>query len=213
MQKKSFPWGLIVLMFFLFFPIGIWMLVRKMTDERFNYVKNGQSLQVFGWVLIAFGLIYLIMGVTGELQTEDGTNAVGAILVMLLIFVGGGIFSLCKAASYIKKGTKYSRYVAIINAGNDVLIDNIAAAYPTTYEKALQDIQEMINDGYFMHAYVDLNRRELIIPYQSAASAPMNPHAASVKGQPQSVKCKNCGAPNTKIPGAVNECEYCGSPL
>ena len=44
MQKKSFSWGIIALMFFLFFPIGIWMLVKKMTDEKFNYIKNGKSL-------------------------------------------------------------------------------------------------------------------------------------------------------------------------
>lgn len=83
MQKKSFSWGIIALMFFLFFPIGIWMLVKKMTDEKFNYIKNGRSLKILAWILIGFAVMYLIMGITGELETEDGSSVVGGVIVML----------------------------------------------------------------------------------------------------------------------------------
>lgn len=214
MQKKSFSWGIIALMFFLFFPIGIWMLVKKMTDEKFNYIKNGKSLKILAWILIGFAVMYLIMGITGELETEDGSSVVGGVIVMLMIFGGGGAFALYKAHSYIKKGTKYNRYVSIINSSNDMLIDNIAVAYPTTYEKATEDIQSMIDDGYFMNAYIDLNRRELIMPQRSVSvNVTVNQNTAHADVQPTSVKCKNCGATNTVVPGAVNECEYCGSPL
>lgn len=214
MQKKSFSWGIIALMFFLFFPIGIWMLVKKMTDEKFNYIKNGKSLKILAWILIGFAVMYLIMGITGELETEDGSSVVSGVIVMLMIFGGGGAFALYKAHSYIKKGTKYNRYVSIINSSNDMLIDNIAVAYPTTYEKATEDIQSMIDDGYFMNAYIDLNRRELIMPQRSVSvNVTVNQNTAHADAKPTSVKCKNCGATNMVVPGAVNECEYCGSPL
>lgn len=214
MQKKSFSWGIIALMFFLFFPIGIWMLVKKMTDEKFNYIKNGKSLKILAWILIGFAVIYLIMGITGELETEDGSSIVGGVMMMLMIFGGGGAFALYKAHSYIKKGTKYNRYISIINSSNDTLIDNIAAAYPTSFEQAAKDLQSMLDDGYFMNAYVDLNRRELIMP-QKAASVNINVNQSTSPSSTQSisVKCKNCGATNTVVPGTANECEYCGSPL
>lgn len=199
MQKKSFSWGIIALMFFLFFPIGIWMLVKKMTDEKFNYIKNGKSLKILAWILIGFAVIYLIMGITGEL---------------VVIFGGGGAFALYKAHSYIKKGTKYNRYISIINSSNDTLIDNIAAAYPTSFEQAAKDLQSMLDDGYFMNAYVDLNRRELIMPPKAATvNVAVNQSTSPSYGQPTSEKCKNCGATNTVVPGTANECEYCGSPL
>ena len=214
MQKKSFSWGIIALMFFLFFPIGIWMLVKKMTDEKFNYIKNGKSLKILAWILIGFAVMYLIMGITGELETEDGSSVVSGVIVMLMIFGGGGAFALYKAHSYIKKGTKYNRYVAIINSSNDTLIDNIAAAYPTSFEQAAKDLQSMLDDGYFMNAYVDLNRRELIMPPKAATvNVAVNQSTSPSYGKPTSVKCKNCGATNTVVPGTVNECEYCGSPL
>ena len=214
MQKKSFSWGIIALMFFLFFPIGIWMLVKKMTDEKFNYIKNGKSLKILAWILIGFAVMYLIMGITGELETEDGSSVVGGVIVMLMIFRGGGAFALYKAHSYIKKGTKYNRYVAIINSSNDTLIDNIAAAYPTSFEQAAKDLQSMLDDGYFMNAYVDLNRRELIMPPKATTvNVAVDQNTSPSYGQPTSVKCKNCGATNTVVPGTANECEYCGSPL
>ena len=214
MQKKSFSWGIIALMLFLFFPIGIWMLVKKMTDEKFNYIKNGKSLKILAWILIVLAVLYLLMAFTGELETEDGTSVVGSIIMMVVLFGGAGAFTLYKAHSYIKKGTKYNRYVSIINNSNDTLIDTIAAAYPTTYEKAAKDIQAMINDGYFMNAYIDLNRRELMMP-QNAVSVhtTVNQNPTHIEAQPTSIECKNCGATNTIVPGTVNECEYCGSPL
>lgn len=214
MQKKSTSWGTIILMFFLFFPVGIWMLVKKMTDEKYNYIKNGQSLRILGWILIGFALVYLIMGITGEIKTEDGSSAVGAIVMMVMIFGGGGAFSLYKASSYIKKGKKYSRYVSIINSESDTSIDRIAVAYPTSYEDAVNDIQGMIDDGYFMSAYVDLNNRTLIIPRTGTSTSRSTKQEDTLADRrPKSIKCKNCGATNTIVPGAVAECEYCGSPL
>ena len=207
MQKKSFSWGIIVLMFFLFFPIGIWMLVKKMTEEKFNYIKNGKSLKNLGWILISIAMMYLIMCTTDEVEIE-------IMVYGIVIFGVCGALLLYKSDLYIKKGTKYKRYVSIINFSNDTLIDNIAAAYPTTYEKAVEDIRAMIYDGYFMNAYIDLNSRELIIPRPNTTdNNMMNQNTAPVEGQLQSVKCRNCGATNILIHGAVNECEYCGSLL
>lgn len=204
MQKKSFSWGAIALLLVFFFPVGIYMLVSKVTTERFNYVKNGQSLKTMAIVLFCLSGMYLIMGITEETS------------VLSVFFLLGvlGIFCFIKGDKYIKKGTRYNRYVSIINSNNDTLIDNIAAAYPTNYEQAIVDIQEMLNDGYFMNGYIDSNRRQLIIPI-NAASVNVNINQTNVtqQAQPTSIKCKNCGATNKIIPGAVNECEYCGSPL
>ena len=145
------------------FPVAIYMIVKKMSSEKFNMIKNGKSLKILGWVLIGFAAMYLLLGITGELQTEDGSSAVGGIIVAECIFGGLGALSLVKGIQYIKCGEKYNRYVSVVNASNDLLIDNIAAAIPTTYEKAAADLQAMIDAGYFMNAYVDLNRQELVM--------------------------------------------------
>ncbi len=208
MQKQSFSWGLIILMLFLFFPVGIFMIVKKVTSEKFNVVKNGKSLKTLGIVLLCFAGIYLIMAIT-----EDAS-----VLSAFFLFAVLGGLSFYKGEQYIKKGTKYSRYVSIINANNDGSIDNIAAAYPTSYEQAVKDIQEMLDAGYFMNSYIDQNKRELVMPKsQNTIKVEINNvvgnNATAVDTQPRAVKCQNCGATNTIVTGRANECEYCGSPL
>ena len=215
MQKKSFSWGIIILMMFLFFPVAIYMIVKKMSSEKFNMIKNGKSLKILGWVLIGFAIIYLILGLTGELKNEDGSSIAGTLIVIELIFGVSGVLSLVKGKKYIKCGEKYNRYVSVVNASNDLLIDNIAAAIPTTYEKAAADLQAMIDAGYFMNAYVDLNRRELVMHRNQQSNYTntytVNPQNTGAKTM--SKKCPNCGATNTVIEGTACECEYCGSPL
>lgn len=216
MQKKSFSWGSIILLFVLFFPLGILMLVKKMSNEKYNYLKNGKALKTFGWILFWFGIFYLIMGLTGELKAEDGSSAVSSIIIMLILLCGGGLFMVFKGKQFVNSGEKFSRYVAIVNASNNTLIDNIAAAYPTTYDSASSDLQMMIDAGYFLNAYIDLNKRELVMPVIQSENYIVNNSLddnLTIDAKPRTVKCPNCGAPNTIMPGAADECEYCGSPL
>lgn len=219
MQKKTFSWGIIIVMLIVFFPVAIFMIIKKMTDEKFNYIKNGKSLKILGIVLLCFAGIYLIMGLTDGVQpNEDGSSIVGGVIMCELIFGGCGALCLIKGMNYVKRGEKFNRYVSVINASNDLLVDNIAAAIPTTYDKAITDIQAMLDAGFFMNAYLDLNKRELIMakvaPQPSVAVNPVYTGSqGAVDNQPRSVKCPNCGATNTIVPGAKNECEYCGSPL
>ena len=217
MQKKTFSWGIIIVMFILFCPIGIWMLIRKINGEKLGYSKIGKSLKIAGWVLLGFALIYLMMGITGELELEDGSSTVGSVITSLLIFGGSGLLCLKKGSFYLERGTKYNRYLAIIHAGNDLKIDNIAASYPTTFEEAVQDLQEMIDAGYFSNSYIDVNRRELVMPKNPTTNNLNNttvfttPTESTEQLRPSS--CPNCGAPNTKATSTLVECEYCGSML
>lgn len=204
MQKKSASWGAITLWLIFFFPIGIFLIIKKVTNEKFSYIKNGKALKNLGIVLMCFGAIYLITSITDDV----------AMLTAFFIFGGLGVLSFIKGNQYIKKGNKYNRYVSIINANNNMLIDNIAAAYPTSFEQAAKDIQSMLDDGYFMNSYIDLNRRELIMPQRATAvNVVVNQPVTPINFQPHSIKCQNCGATNKVVPGVANECEYCGSPL
>lgn len=215
MHKKSFSWGTIILMFIFFFPVGIWMLVRKMNDEKHNYLKNGKSLKTFGWVLFGIGIFYLIMGLTGEFSTEEISSVVGMVIFTMILFCGGGFFMLYKGKQFINRGTKFSRYLAIINNRNDNSIDNIAAAYPTTYDNAVNEIQQMIDAQYILNSYIDLNKRELVMQNNNYATnnAIYNHPEKAVAAKPRTVKCADCGATNSIIVGQSEECEYCGSPL
>ena len=87
MQTKSFSWGIIVLMLFLFFPVGIYMLVKEVTSEKFYMAKNGKALKIIGWALIGFAAMYLLMSLSGELDTEYGAPTVSEIITVEVFFL------------------------------------------------------------------------------------------------------------------------------
>lgn len=201
MQKKPISWGLIALMFALFFPVGIFLLVKKLTGEKLNYLENGKALKIIGWVLIGAGMICVAAALSGEMKYDDGTVAVGGPVAAGLVYVGIGVSALLTALRYIKKGTKFQRYVTIVNATKELRVDRIAAAYPVAYEVAAEDLQDMLNAGYFMGAYLDLQKGMLVMP-MAREQAPV-----------RCVTCQCCGAANKLTAGAANVCEYCGMPL
>lgn len=218
-NKKSYSWGSIILMFFLFFPIGIFMLIKKMTTEKFNYAKNGKSLQNFGWVLFTIGCFYSYF-----FARSSDPDAVDVVIAIIILFNCSGLLCVFKGKKYVKRADKYSRYSAIVNSNIDHSVDNIAAEYPIDYKTACKDLQYMLDIGYFPDSYLDLSGRKLVMPqkWQQSAKVMFNgstPQTVQPKTvqpkpvQPRVVKCQNCGAPNTLNPGAISECEYCGSPL
>jgi len=216
MYKKKYSWGTIILLLILFFPVGIWMIVKKMSDEKHHYLENGRCLKTYGFVLLGLGIFYLIMGFLGEIQTEDDSSIVGNVITGLIIFCGGGLLMIRKGKQFMTRGKKFNRYVAIINAENDTSIDRIASAYPTTYTVAVNDLQQMLDFGYFLNAYIDQHQRALIMPPSKSTNftsvmTDQNNNLALKK--PRIIKCPSCGAINKILPGKTNECEYCGSPL
>ena len=56
MRKKNVSWGIIVVWLILFFPVGLVLLCRKVSREKFERVANGKFLRRFGWVLFSFSL-------------------------------------------------------------------------------------------------------------------------------------------------------------
>jgi uncharacterized membrane protein len=67
-NKNTTSWGRIIFMVILFFPVGIYMLIKKMTTEKFNYDKNGKALQRLGWVLFGIGCVYIFIGASDNFQ-------------------------------------------------------------------------------------------------------------------------------------------------
>lgn len=208
-KKSSASWGFIILMLFLFFPVGIWLLWKKLSGERYNSLKNGKHIRLLGWILFGLGVFYLLMGLAGGWETNEKTSILGGILVGLLFFCGGGILLVLWGRKLVKSGTKYERYLTIIRVQDNYSIDNIAAAYPVPYEQACADLQNMIEMGYFPHlTRVDFNRRELILPEALVSSD----REETAERKSRALTCPNCGAPNV-IESDNGECEYCGSPL
>lgn len=201
-----YSWPIIILALCVFWPIGIFLLIKRVSKDKKAAMGAGKLISFLGiasYCIAILGVIVCISeGVTGE--------GVG----MVLFFAVAG-FALRKVAKgIVKNAENVKQYLSIIVNGNVRQLDTIASTTGKSYDVVYKDIKKMMEKGYLKNAYIDEGMRELVLPdhipaaQNSISEANVNPNAAPAK----IVACSCCGANNT-IYGDIGECEYCGSPL
>lgn len=201
-EKVSFwySWPAIILSFCIFWPVGLFLLIKKFSVDRKAAISaGGKGIKGLGIGLIIFGAIGLI----GCMNDPNGLG--GA--VVTLFFIAGGVALVLKAKKLKKEAESIKQYLAIVINGNVRQLDTIVSTTGKSYDVVHKDIQNMIDKGYLKNAYIDESIREIVFANISPVNA-ANPTTAKSK----IVACPCCGANNT-IYGNIGECEYCGSPL
>lgn len=210
--QKGASWTVIIIFLFLFFPVGVALMLVKLHKEKDHCVSNGKGTAIVGWVFFAFGIIYTIEGLTGGLETRSGGSIAGGVLMMLILCCGGGIALVSHGGKYKKLGLAYAKYAAVIAESPDGSLDQIAASLPRTYDQTCSDLQELLNAGFFPGCYIDRNSRSFVSPAEKRGAAAENRTANQKSSAPAVIKCPNCGGINAVTDDRA-ECEYCGSPL
>ncbi|NFG61999.1 hypothetical protein [Clostridium sp. CMCC3677] len=213
-EKKSTPWWLVILLLIIFWPVGIYFLYKKLTEDKTLALRNSKILRGIGWVFICFAFIYLSMILGGNAKREDGSIATGIYFAMIF-FAGGSIFMIHTAKKMKLNAEKCKKYISIVANENETSINNIATSFSTNSEQVFNDLNEMINKGFFGGAHIDLNTGKIVLPQTAMQQTNREIHNNSEDMKPKirAVKCKNCGANNKVVSDKVCECEFCGSIL
>lgn len=208
MENKGTKWGWIIFWLIIFWPVGLYLLVKKLaTDQSALMSGKTSTLSAVGWVLIAFGVI----GFFTELS--DTPDATGVILGFL--FVIGGVLLLRKVSTTKKTAVKYKKYIDTVVNQNIRSIDNIASIVGLPYDVVAKDLQDMINIGYLKDAYIHQSNREIILKQQEQEPTTYTQGVYTDQTAPQTkaARCPGCGANNVVVVGRVSECEYCSTPI
>ena len=68
-EKKSTSWVIIIVVLIIFWPVGLFLLYRKITADKVAALKNSKVLNIMGWVFAALTIMYLLMAITRNLKT------------------------------------------------------------------------------------------------------------------------------------------------
>ena len=195
MENKTFDlrsWPVIIVLLFLFWPVGLYLLYKKAQSDKKTALTASKVLNILGTFFVIIGIITLIV-------------VIGIFYLILGILLKKFAKKLLTSAENVKK------YLAIVINGNVRQLDSISAAVGKPYDTVKQDLQKLIDDGYFKNAYINEATREIVLAQPTVNATPdMNGFGATASARV--VSCPCCGANNT-VYGATGECEYCGSPL
>ena len=200
--KKTTSWAAIVIWFIVFWPVGAYLLVKKLAVDKAAALKNSNVL--LGIVIFfIFGVfVMLVETVSGGTTMEDG-------LFGILFYAVGGALLIYGSIKVKRTGEQYKKFINIVINQQQTTIENIAAQMGLSYEQTVTGIQKMIEKGYFTGAYIDLDRHEIVLPKKIK----MQSFSDESGVEQRTVKCPNCGGNNVITIGKVCECEFCGSPI
>lgn len=212
-KNPQLPWWLslpgIVIITAIFWPVGIFLIRKRMDLDKKTALFSGAAITVVGWVFLAIAIIGLLANSAGCFERTDTKDT-----VLILFFIIAGIALILLGRSTRKNAIKFKKYISIVINQQITSIDNIAAVMSTNYDVCKKQLQKMIDKGYFNGAYIDEVAREIVLSkqYENVSSK------SSMNNTPQSqeiqvVACRGCGANNKIAKGSVGECEFCGSPL
>ena len=202
-KKKSPSWLSITIWFIIFWPVSIYLIWKKLSNDKSAYMKNSKVIKWIGYFFI-FGAVCSL----GTIGDGDAASAVGAFLFYLI----GGVLIIWGSTKIRKSGEMYKKYIDIVINREERIIENIASVMGLSFDQTVKGLQQMIDKGYFEGAYIDYANHEIVFPKSKNAVEPSQ--AAEGKSlQQKTVKCPNCGGNNIINVGQVCECDFCGSPI
>lgn len=165
-MKKSKSWTLIIVLLIFVWPVGLFFLVQKLRNDKTAVFQKSSVLKYISYVLIGFGAISIILTLTGQMeQTVDGVTTVVTgsdmifYIVVSLLFIAGGVLILRKSRSIEAERKQYRDYISLIVNSKVTSIAKISSALAISATQVTQDLQNMIDKGYFQNAYIDKTKQ------------------------------------------------------
>ncbi|HCC35454.1 MAG TPA: hypothetical protein DEQ02_07410 [Ruminococcaceae bacterium] len=207
MVKKSTSWGWIFFWLIILWPVGLFLLFRKLATDK-SALMSGKTgvLSVLGWALTIFGGLAFLACLS---------DFEGSVFIMSSLFIAGGVLLLRKVSHTKKLSAKYKKYLDIIVNQNVCGLDNIASAVGLPYDIVSKELQDMINLGFLQGAYIHQGNREIVLKQHEPAPViqGVTSGITSALSKTTTSRCPGCGANNIIATGKITECEYCGTAI
>lgn len=197
----------IIMWMFLFFPIGMYYLHKRLVGNESDLLNEGKGLRHTGRTYIIISIIYLII-LLGDTTDMSGEN-IAFIIFIFSVFGYYGYSLLRKGKKRRARARRMQKYYEIIMNKKIYSIDEIASIMNRKYSDVLNEIQLMVDLGYLENAFIDNNGRCVVFPI--VHSNMFVQYNVNNKSEPEEmvVVCSSCGGKNKVMKGKVTECEYC----
>ena len=154
-------WIGIIICYIVFWPLGLFLLLRKLLKGNLRAPKKKTALLI-GGALIIWGLYQL------QLMWQGGSIRWEEIMSSIFYVLGGGIFAAVGCWASLKQRL-YRKYRNIIAGPPYMSVESIARAIPTGLHRACRDLQSMIDKGMLGEsAYIDMGRKCLVLDAAAA---------------------------------------------
>lgn len=193
--QESLSWGIVFLMMVLMYPIGFYYMVVKTTQERGRYYRNGATIQFVGGIFFLLFTGLLIMTVRTGVDNQEFMRSMFGIFGI----PAGACLLLLIYGTWLRiRGSMYDRYRTLITVEGVTDLDEIAKREGTTFARAAERVEWLIDSGLLGNAYLSYIDREVIVPGISKKIVR---------------RCRNCGGTTVLMSTDPQICDFCGGAL
>lgn len=163
LDLKGASWIIIAVLLILIYPIGIFLIIIKVNRELSNMKKNSKIVTGIGIGLIALGLLFAILTLTGKVLIEDKSNTIGLMIFLLVITLVGGFLLIRKGIKSSRLADMNEKYKPVILDTPDGSVDAIATKCNEPYEVCYQNLKTLIQEGFIPSAKLKKSTRCLVV--------------------------------------------------
>lgn len=204
-QANKRPSDCALVLIILFFPYVLLfrlfkLLVKASKEPPEKANANALVFLLSGAFFFITGIAYVAAGFAGELQSDNQNDIVFGMVVMFLLFCGGGVALMLMSLKYFKLSKLYNKYIPYILSSGVLSIHQLSQILNVSYDTALRDLQLLLTKGALKGAYIEHPSGSIVLP---------NPPEPPKK----KVFCPHCNGANLVYVGQDASCDYCGSPI
>lgn len=204
-------WPVILVALYIFFPLGIYLIIKKQTLHRRNIFTIGQktlssavSLIICGLVLYLPNIIFYFVNDTNDLKVIVESNFYKKVLDVGNLFILLGIIVLIIAIYQKNKGKRYRKYISLVVNKEIEDLNMVSSKMQLSKSVVLKDLTTMIDKGYLENYDLDEDENRIFNVEREKRKREEKSKNTRV------VQCPNCHA-NNKLNEKIGKCEFCNS--
>ena len=158
---------------------------RTKAAKKIQNKRNGRTKIIWGWILLIVGGLNLLDGLS-MFQYSFKTGLQSCIFPLFLALVGAYLIKRTRA-----NVAKWNQYDALINQNGNTPLSVLAKKTGTPVDQVRKDIQEMINEGFFLDEYGNMGayiHGEHDILVMMSGGQPKEPIEKTVKEQKEAAQ-------------------------
>ena len=191
----------IVVMFIVFWPVGIALLIMRNQGNKNALVIGSTNKKTY----VIAGVAFLILGI----MAADDNTFWGILLIV------GGLALFYYSKRLTDMAGRNRKYIDLIVNQKEGSLDNIAGVCSVSYDKVVKELKYLQTVGVLSNIRLDEANRtvELIEQVISEKPVSINPFGQADTREEVSCKCPGCGATKVLIKGTSAVCEYCDTQI
>lgn len=195
-------WPVIIIIFFVFSPIGFVLLILRLRQDLATSMSFGRTLMGFGGIVAFISGIGILSGLAADS---------GFPVLFALPFFIGGVAVAWKGLQLTFEGSTTRRYIDLIVNQRQRSVNNIARILaPTTPETVAKEVQRLIDRGFLRGFSLDPQSGIITKLDRPPSLPPAHAPRDAAPARPSAFTCKACGANNeVTTPSGPVRCEYC----